>query len=204
MAKTFLQIFERYKANEKSANILDKAANIKLQADTENRIIQVSADFPMLIAKDDLYYIEREIAKAYQLNWVKIMPHYPSQLFDSSYIPELLRETENIGIVARGFFGKYRFNLEDNTLTIEIPFTENGVRLLYDAKTPAVMQGIIFSEFGINVQVNITHTNDELFLASNNSLETLMEEFDKRLATEARAYEERMANKLTSAPPTEE
>ena len=204
MAKTFLQIFERYKANEKSANILDKAANIKLQADTENRIIQVSADFPMLIAKDDLYYIEKEIAKAYQLSWVKIMPHYPPQLFDSSYIPELLRETENIGIVARGFFGKYRFNLDDNTLTIEIPFTENGVRLLYDAKTPAVMQGIIFSEFGLNVQVNITHTNDELFLASNNSLETLMEEFDKRLATEARAYEERMANKLTSAPPTEE
>ena len=96
MAKTFLQIFERYKANEKSANILNKATNIKLQADTENRIIQASADFPMLIAKEDLYFIESEIAKAYQLNWVKIMPHYPSELFDSSYVPELLRETETV------------------------------------------------------------------------------------------------------------
>ena len=204
MAKTFLQIFERYKANEKSASILNKAQNIKLQADTENRIIQVSADFPMLIPKEDLYYIENEIAKTYQLSWVKIMPHYPSELFDASYVPELLRETENVGIVAKGFFSKYRFQLENNTLTVEIPFTENGVRLLYDAQTPAVMQGVILSEFGLNVKVNIVHTSDELFLASNNSLEMLMQEFDKRMAEEARAYEAREASRLTSSAPSAE
>ena len=33
MAKTFLQIFERYKASEKNAELLNKAENIKIQAD---------------------------------------------------------------------------------------------------------------------------------------------------------------------------
>ena len=204
MAKTFLQIFERYKASEKNAELLNKAENIKIQADKANRVLQVSADFPALIEKDILYAIEKDIAKVYELNWVKIMPHYPAALFDSDYIPELLKETETVGIVARGFFSKYRYNLENNTLNIEIPFDENGVRLLYDGRTPGVMQGILFSEFGLNIKVNITHTEDERFLASNNSLEKYIEDFDKRMTAEAKAYEARMAQKLTSAPPTDE
>ena len=55
MAKTFLQIFEKYKADERGKEILDRAQNIKIQADKANRILQVSADFPMLIDKETLY-----------------------------------------------------------------------------------------------------------------------------------------------------
>ena len=33
MAKTFLQIFEKYKANERYERILEGAQNIKIQAD---------------------------------------------------------------------------------------------------------------------------------------------------------------------------
>ncbi len=188
MAKTFLQIFEKYNANENCARILDRAQNIKIQADKEKRLMQVSVDFPCIVSKEDLYYIESEILKAYQLNMVKIMPHYHKELFDSDYIPELLRETESVGIVARGFFTKYRYNLSNGTLTIEIPFSENGVSLLYDARTPNVMEAIVFSEFGIRIKVNIVHTNDEVFLASNNSLDKAIEEFDRRMNEEARNY----------------
>ena len=90
MAKTFLQIFEKYKADERAAETLARAGNIKLQADKANRYMQISVDFPMLVEKDLLYKIENDIKKAYELNLVKIMPHYPAALFDSSYIPELL------------------------------------------------------------------------------------------------------------------
>ncbi len=204
MAKTLLQIFDRYEPSERVKKILEPATDIHLQADKANRIIQVSASFPELISKDDIYQIEKDIARAYDLSWVKILPKYPSSLFDSDYIPELLKETEAIGIVAKGFFGKYRFNLKADTLTIEIPFSENGVALLYDARTPEVMQGILLSEFGLKIKVNIVHTNDEAFLASNDSLERLMEEFDKRMAAEAKAYEARMAERPTSSAPSEE
>ena len=193
MAKTFLQIFEKYKPNERFEKILDGAQNIKIQADKVNRMLNASVDFSTLVAKDDLYEIEAGIAKAYELNLMKIMPHYPRELFDESYISELMKETEKIGIVARGFFSKYRYKFDDMTLTVEIPFSKDGVALLHDARTPAVMQGIILSEFGINIKVNIIHTNDDEFLASNNSLEAMLEEYDKRMAVQAQSFAARVS-----------
>ena len=199
MAKTFLQVFERYKPDQRQAEILDKAQDIKIHADKANRMIQASVSFPFLVRKDDLYDIESAICKAYELNLVKIMPHYPTELFDEDYIPELLKETESVGIVARGFFNQYRFKLDDRTLTLELPFEENGVSLLYDARTPEVMQAIILSEFNINIKVNIIHTSDEVFLASNNSLAQKQEEFDKKLAEEARNYQSRLAQRAADS-----
>lgn len=192
MAKAFLQIFEKYKANDTYSEILDKAQNIKVQADKSNRMLRVSADFPHIIKKVTLYSIESEIKKAYELNSVKILPHYPASLFNEAYIPELLSETEAVGIVARGFFTKYRYNLTESELTVEIPFTENGVALLYDANTPIIMQAIVFSEFGINLKVNIVHTDDATFLASNNSLEIMLEQFDKRMVDEIKNQKSRI------------
>ena len=45
MAKTFLQIFGKYAPNERDAEILLSADNIKLQADKGNRIIQFSEHY---------------------------------------------------------------------------------------------------------------------------------------------------------------
>ena len=86
MAKTFLQIFERYIPSERDAKILALASDIKVGADKESRMLQVSCTFPDIVRKESLYRIESEIAKAYQLNWVKILPRYASNLFDSDYI----------------------------------------------------------------------------------------------------------------------
>ncbi len=188
MAKSFLQIFEKYKPSYEYSKLLETAQNIKIQADKQNRMLNASADFPILISKDDIYDIETGIAKAYQLNMVKIMPHYPKSLFSQDYIPELMKETEKVGIVARGFFKTYRFKLEENTLTVEIPFSKDGVALLHDARTPAVMQAIIFSEFGLQIKVNIIHTNDDEFLSQNNSLAQVLEEYDKKMAVQLQNY----------------
>ncbi len=200
MAKTFLQIFEKYKPSDIYIDILEKAENIKIQADKINRMLNASVDFPMLVNKDELYEIESGIAKAYQLNLVKIMPHYPTELFNESYIPELMKETESVGIVARGFFSKYRYKLDDSTLTIEIPFSKDGVSLLHDARTPAVMQAILYSEFGLQIKVNIIHTNDDDFLASNNSLEQMLEEYDKKMAIQIQNYASNSVAQSAEAP----
>ena len=186
MAKNFLQIFNKYIPEDSHAEILLKATNIKVHADKENRIIHAAFDMMDIVPKDTLYAIENAIAKAYELNWVKLLPHYPTHLFDSDYVPELLKETESVGIVARGFFSKYRYNLEDNTLTVEIPFIADGVRLLHDARTPEVMQAIVYSEFNKHIKVNIVHTEDEVFLAKNDSLGKAFIEFDKQLANAAK------------------
>ncbi|MBE6548392.1 MAG: PolC-type DNA polymerase III [Ruminococcaceae bacterium] len=202
MAKTFLEIFNKYKPRGDIAELLEAASDIRIQADKENRMLQAHVSFPFTIKKDTLYLIQKQIEQAYELNRVTLFPHYPADLFDESYVPELMCETENIGIVAKGFFSKYRYNLENSTLTVEIPFSIDGVSLLIDARTPEIMQGIIRSEFGLNIKVNIIHSDDMSFLMSNNSLEQAIKEYDEQMGKAALLYESRRAEERTLSEQT--
>ena len=148
--KTALEILYKYSPDPTARAILNQAQNPVVRADKENRALQMELDFPRLVEKDELYRIEEDVAKAYELNYVKFLPHYPAELFTADYVPELLKETERVGVVARGFFGTYRYELKENSLIIRIPFSEAGIRLIRSAHTPDIMGRILHSEFGLD------------------------------------------------------
>ncbi|MBQ9805901.1 MAG: PolC-type DNA polymerase III [Clostridia bacterium] len=162
MSKNLLEIFNRYQPSEEDARLLliARSDTIKLQADKPQRIIQVSAFFPFVIPKHTLYRIEEEIRSVYQLNMVRICPRYPSEAFSDDSIPDLLIETNRRGIVANGFFNHCHWRLVDHTLSIEIPFSESGVELIYDAKTPSLMEDIVREEYGVEIKVTIQKMRD--------------------------------------------
>ena len=120
-------------------------------------MLEISAAFPQIIKKSVLYHTEAEIAKAYELSLVRILPRYSEALFGETYLSEIIEETQRIGIVARGFFSQYTHRLADGVLHIDIPIPLGGIALMEDAKTPAVMEGLIRSEFGLSVKVEIHH-----------------------------------------------
>ncbi len=157
MSKNLLQIFNRYTPDERFAQILLSAdpESIVLRADKPQRLIEVIAAFPQIIPKRTLYEIEEELRRAYQLQSVRICPRYRPELFDNDRIPDLLIETNRRGIVANGFFNHCDYRYGVGVLNIEIPFTDSGIGLIYDAKTPQLMQDIIREEYGVTVQVNI-------------------------------------------------
>ena len=158
--KTVLEILNRYTPDSTARAILEQAQNPVVRADRENRLLQLEMDFSRLIEKDELYRMEEEVAKAYELRYVKFLPHYPSALFSEAYVPELLKETERVGIVARGFFHTYRYELAGDTLTVRIPFSEAGIQLIRDAHTPDIMGRILNSEFGLDIRVSIEISED--------------------------------------------
>lgn len=158
--KTVLEILNRYTPDSTARAILEQAQNHVIRADRENRLLQLEMDFSRLIEKDELYRMEEEVAKAYELRYVKFLPHYPSALFSEAYVPELLKETERVGIVARGFFHTYRYELAGDTLTVRIPFSEAGIQLIRDAHTPDIMGRILNSEFGLDIRVSIEISED--------------------------------------------
>ncbi|MBO5293941.1 MAG: PolC-type DNA polymerase III [Clostridia bacterium] len=157
MSKNLLEIFNRYEPSEAFADILRSAdeKSIQLRADKPQRLIEVSAAFPRVIPKKTLYLIEEEIRKAYQLNMVRIRPNYPSAQFDVDCIPDLLMETNRRGIVANGFFNRCDYRFSGGILNVEIPFSDSGVNLIYDAKTPQLMEEIVKEEFNTQIKVNI-------------------------------------------------
>ena len=157
--KTLFEILSKYTPDDMTASWMRHAANIVVRADKERRMLEIGADFPELIPKNRLYHAENEIAKAYELFGVRILPHYPAELFGEPYIPEILEEAQRIGIVARGFFHAYKAYLEGSTLIIEMPFVDNSLLLIREADTPSVIAGIIRSEFGLSYQVEIRHSD---------------------------------------------
>ena len=186
--KTVLEILYKYNPDSTARAILEKVQNHVIRADKENRALQIEMDLPRLAEKEELYRMEEEIAKAYELNYVKLLPHYPSELFTASYVPELLKETERVGIVAKGFFRSYRYELKENDLIIRIPFTEAGIRLIRDARTPEIMGVILHSEFGLDIRVSIEIAEDfNEDMMSENQAERLAA-MDKQILEADRQY----------------
>lgn len=190
MSKTLLEILNKYQPNEEIAQLLQTADpdSIRIRADKDQRILEVHAAFPKYIAKSKLYSIEAQIQSAYGLSVMRLLPSYPSELFGEKYIPDLLMELDRQGIVARGFFTMADYQLNGNTLVLFIPFIQSGIQLVEDAKTPAVLENIIRSEFGVDIHVEIRQTEDFDPEEAYRAMALQVEEMEERAAAANRDY----------------
>ncbi len=163
--KTLAMQFIRYKPRPEFVELMNAGRIINILAEKERRLVEVSAFFESVRSKAELYALEEDLRTTYDLRSFRILPRYPSELFGYDCIREILVEVERVGAVSRGFFDNAKYTLsrtpspgdgsEQIDLLIDIPFSDGGVELLYDARTPEIIAGIIFSEFGLNVNVTI-------------------------------------------------
>ncbi len=204
--KTLPEILYKYHPDDATRELLLQATDIGVQADKEARALLLSCRFPRLIPKETLYRIENEVAEAYELHYVKLMPKYDASFFSEAYIPELIKETERVGVVARGFFHTYRYTLHDAQLTVEIPFTQSGVNLLVDARTPVTMSMILKSEFGLDMEVTVINTEDAQDVLTGRQ-QAMLAGLDKQLVEASRDYdrmkEHRQGQKPAESPSTQ-
>ena len=204
MAKNLAQLFNKYLPTEEHLPILEQGEVTRSRVDKEKRMIEVWASFGRIIPRQRLFDIERSLCEVYQLQYCRIVPQYPAELFDSDYIPDVLLEAERVGRIARGFFRDYRYKLENKELTLTIPFTEQGVSLLRDAETPKVIEKIISDEFGIKISVKIVD-DGRTYVEMSNSYKQRIEELDRQIISAEKRYSE-AAQKGAEAPaaPVEE
>ncbi len=201
--KALTEILAKYTPDAEARRVLDAALDHAVRADKENRALQIEISFDRLVPKALLYRMEEEIARAYELHYVKLLPHYPPELFNADYVPELLLETERVGIVARGFFGRYRHTLTDGLLKIEIPFFREGVMLLVDHHTPDIMSRILRSEFGLDITVTVENAEDMHSAPMTESQIKRLEALDREIIDAGDAYEaarDRAMNDTGKAP----
>ena len=151
----FDRIFSKYSQSADERSILDMAENVRTKIDRDKRIVEINCDFPQIIPKKDLYQIEESIRAAYELNFVRLIPRYPGELFTKSYMREVMYELQRVGAVSRGFFNEYDCRISGDHIEIEISFNNGGVELLYSAKTNEIISNIIYGEFGRRFSVDI-------------------------------------------------
>ncbi len=208
MSKNLLEIFNRYEPSAEFAEILLSAdpETIQLRADKPQRLIEVSAAFPHVIKKLTLYRIEEDIRVAYQLNMVRIRPRYPSESFSQRFVPDLLIETNRRGIVANGFFNHCEYRFSAGELNVEIPFSDGGIHLIYDAKTPQLMEEIVKEEFGASIRVNIHRMEAYDPAVYQNQITEQLERLQKDAARAEEEYHRARQNEMQreSVPEAEE
>lgn len=151
----FDRIFSKYSQSADERSILDMAENVRTKIDRDKRIVEINCEFPQIIPKKDLYQIEKSIRAAYELNFVRLIPRYPGELFTKSYMREVMYELQRVGAVSRGFFNEYDCRISGEHIEIEISFNNGGVELLYSAKTNEIISNIIYGEFGRRFSVDI-------------------------------------------------
>ncbi len=194
MAKTFLEIFSKYDPKREIREYLASAGENIVRCDRESRIIEIETEFCEIIPKAVLYAIEAQLAEVYRLNIVRILPKYPAELLTYDYIPEILKEAERTGIVARGFFSDYTYEFDGECLDIVLSTPPGGIDLLYDFKTPQIIERIILSEFGVSITAEISTAGGETYIDRQKSR---LEEIDRELIAAERLYEEREARRLS-------
>ncbi len=151
----FDRIFSKYSQSADERSILDMAENVRTKIDRDKRIVEINCEFPQIIPKKYLYQIEESIRAAYELNFVRLIPRYPGELFTKSYMREVMYELQRVGAVSRGFFNEYDCRISGDHIEIEISFNNGGVELLYSAKTNEIISNIIYGEFGRRFSVDI-------------------------------------------------
>ncbi len=183
--KKLTEILKKYEPDERCRNLLLTATDIRVRADKDAKMLEIKAHFPKIIDKKVLYRIEDEIRETYKLSSVRLLPSYDSSLFTENYFPQVLLETEKVGIVARGFFSDYECRFDGNEITIAIPFSPDGVSFVCDAKTPRIIENIIKSEFSLTYHVTLKNT--ENYASAIDPAKKRFEEYERRYA----AFEER-------------
>ncbi len=196
--KTLTEILWKYTPDADARRVLDASLGHAVRADKENRALQIEITLDHIVPKTLLYRIEEDIARAYELNYVKFLPHYPPELFTADYIPELLLETERVGVVARGFFGRYRHTLEGSDLKIEIPFIREGVMLLINNHTPDIMGRILKSEFGLDITVTVENSEDMQSETMTEGQVRRLERLDRELIAAEKDYDRSQAERRAS------
>ena len=157
---TFLEKLNKYTPSEKHAEILRTVSAYAIRADRENRLMEVDITLPTPVKKDILYAMEADIAAAYQLRSVRLLPKYPAGAFTLSYMHEVIEEAYRIGSVTHGFLENYSLSEENGEIVIAIAFSAEGTALLHKAATDALMSRIISAEFGIVKTVKIVGTGN--------------------------------------------
>jgi len=124
--------FSKYLSGTELESNIGNGKVLNAAIDRRNNVMTLRAGFSELINREDFFKAE-QILKQSSLNLddIYIKPVFKPELFDLSYIPEILAEMKRNITSLNGTFKNSEFSLDGSTLTIIL---KNGGKKLLDAK----------------------------------------------------------------------
>ena len=160
-SRALKDIFSRYiPADSFTARIFAEGVDARLSGDREKKLYQVSFSLPFIVPKNTLYALESSIASLYELNFLRLLPKYPAELFTPDYMPSVFTEAKRVGAITNGFLDGCKTDISGGVITISVHHTRGGIELLDMGQVGDLISGIIRSEFGLDFEVEINQSDD--------------------------------------------
>ena len=81
----FYKKLARYTPSDGAKRTLSGLTDYKMRVDKDRRYIEIDISFEKIVPKEELYTVEEEIKKQYELASVRILPEYPASEFNFNY-----------------------------------------------------------------------------------------------------------------------
>lgn len=155
--KTLGEVFNPYLADKPLADDISSAELLKLNINSNNRSITMTAKFGGLVLRDNLFAAEKQISKSeLNLGSVRINPIYDSELFSADYFPELYKAVKRDIPSINGTLNNAFVTYEEGNLQITL---NNGGKSLLDAKGfDKALKRLVAEEFSLEINIIYTGT----------------------------------------------
>ncbi len=149
--KRFFDIFKQYAPSEEKRAALCQGVFVRPPHKVGGDPLRWEAElsFPEHVDAELLYEAEEECAEVYGMTSVRLFPHFPSSEFSLDRFPELSSEAALCGAVTMGFFRGAQISDDGQTITVRIPFAEDGIAFVRRANTEQLMTNILHSRYGV-------------------------------------------------------
>ena len=189
-SKTLSAAFPRCDFSQGSREITDIGKIVgNLRVAKAERAVEADVYFPFVVPYKKIFTAEREIMKAYMLNYAKICPKYDTELFSDESFLEVLEEAKKTDAVSRSFLPKATFDRTDKKITIHLNVGEGAVDFVKCAQMEKKIASIILREYDLKYEIDFTHS------------ETADIEFDESIKRQLSAFSARTFSDK-DAPPT--
>ena len=155
--KTLGEVFNPYLADKPLTDDISSAELLKLNINSNNRSITMTAKFGGLVLRDNLFAAEKQISKSeLNLGSVRINPIYDSKLFSADYFPELYKAVKRDIPSINGTLNNAFVTYEEGNLQITL---NNGGKSLLDAKGfDKALKRLVAEEFSLEINIIYTGT----------------------------------------------
>ena len=149
--RTFFDIFKRYVPSEEKREALADAVFVRGPKKVQGDDLRWEAElyFPHHVDAELLYEIADECAEVYGMHSIRILPHFDACEFSLDRFSELSAEAALCGAVTMGFFRGAELSDDGETITVRIPFTEDGIAFVRGADTERLLSAILQSRYGV-------------------------------------------------------
>ena len=167
-------IFSSYLSAPLPQNVADATA-YDVIVNRENRILNIYADFDVLVSADDIFSAQRLIkTSSIQFSSVMIHPRFKKEMFDVSYFSEIAKFLKAETPSLNGSLNDAQLFCKENVLTVKL--AHGGLSLLKTKQFDLMLIDIIRKMFSLNFTVQFSGVteidgNSDEYIESLNNVE---------------------------------